>query len=64
MTLPQLWAALAVALPVVAALAAANFIRDFGYQIRVGDIFLRTGTIIRHNPFTFTARGVPWRRWV
>ena len=60
MTLPQLWASLSVALPVVAALAAANRVRDFGYQIRVGEIFLRTGTIVRHNPFTFTARGVPW----
>jgi hypothetical protein len=60
MTLPQLWAALSVALPIVAALAAANLTRDFGYQIRVGEIFLRTGTIVRHDPFTFTARGLPW----
>jgi hypothetical protein len=59
-SLSQLWAALAVLLPVVASLGATNLVRDFGYQIRAGDMMLQTHRLIRTDPFTFTAGGLPW----
>jgi hypothetical protein len=60
LSLPQLWAALAVVIPVVAALGGANLVRDFGYQIRAGNIMLDGHRFIRSEPFTFTAGGMPW----
>jgi hypothetical protein len=59
-TLPQLWGFLAVALPVTASLGGANLVRDFGYQIRAGEIMLDSLSVLRTELFTFTAQGQPW----
>jgi hypothetical protein len=60
LSLPQVWAILAVLLPIVASLGATNFVRDFGYQIRAGNMMLDGHRFIRTEPFTFTAGGSPW----
>jgi hypothetical protein len=59
-TIGQLWAFAAVALPVVAALRATLPANDLAYQIRAGEIMVRTHHVIRVDPFTFTAFGRPW----
>jgi hypothetical protein len=59
-TLAQLWAFLAVALPVTASLGGANLVRDFGYQIRAGEIMLRSLEVLRTEVFSFTSQGDPW----
>ncbi len=59
-SLPGLWAFVAVALPVVTALEARISTIDLAYQIRAGEIILRTRHLVRVDPFTFTAAGRPW----
>jgi hypothetical protein len=59
-TLPRLWAFVAVFLPVVTALAASLSTIDLAYQVRLGDLMLDTGKLIRLDNFTFTAAGAPW----
>jgi len=60
LTLPQLWGFLAVSLPVMAALLAPILTDDSAYIVRSGEIMLETGTVLRTDPFTFTAGGTPW----
>ena len=60
LTLPGLWAFVAVFLPVIAALRATLSSIDLAYQIRAGDLMLRTHHLIRTDTFTFTAHGRPW----
>ena len=60
MTLTRLWAALAVVLPVVAALAATLSSVDLAYHLRAGDQILSGGGIPRVDTFTFTAAGREW----
>ncbi len=60
LTLPELWAFLAVALPVVAALLAPLSTVDLAYQVRAGQLMVDQGAILRADPFTFTAAGLPW----
>ena len=60
MTLTRLWAALAVVLPVVAALAATLSAVDLAYHLRAGDQILSGGGIPRVDTFTFTAAGREW----
>lgn len=66
MTLARLWAALAVLLPVVAALAATLSAVDLAYHLRAGDQILSGGGIPRVDTFTFTAAGRAWvdQQWV
>ena len=59
-TLSGLWAFSAVALPVIAALRATIVTNDLAYQIRAGDLMLRTHHLLRTDTFTFTALGRPW----
>jgi hypothetical protein len=59
-TLPQLWAFVAVALPIVAALRANIVTNDLAYQIRAGDLMLSSHHLPRVDTFTFTAVGRPW----
>lgn len=60
LTMPQLWAFLAVALPVVAALGASLSTIDLAYNVRAGQIMLDTGSVLRTDPFSFTSAGLPW----
>jgi hypothetical protein len=58
--LPTVWAAVAVFLPVVASLESSLSSIDLAYQIRAGDLMLRTHHLLRTDTFTFTAFGHPW----
>jgi len=60
LTLPRLWAFIAVALPVVAALVAARSTVDLAYAVRAGQLMLDGGAPLRADPFTFAAGGRPW----
>jgi hypothetical protein len=59
-TLTRLWAFLAVALPVLAALIANLSAVDLAYQLRAGDQILSGGGIPTADTWTFTAAGAPW----
>jgi hypothetical protein len=59
-SLPRLWAFVAVFLPVIAALAASLSTIDLAYQLRLGEVMLDTGELVRTDTFTFTALGAPW----
>jgi len=59
LSLPQLWVVVAVLLPMMALQGALGTI-DLAYHIRVGDVMFHTHSLLRHDPFTFTAGGAPW----
>src|SRR5215831_16203505 len=59
-TLAQLWAFLAVGLPVLGAMIAGLSSVDLAYHLRAGELFLDTGRIPTTDTFTFTAFGDPW----
>ena len=58
-SLPQLWAFMAVVLPMVALHGALGTI-DLAYQIRTGDIMLQTHALVHRDMYTFTVTGAPW----
>lgn len=60
MSLRHLWAFLAVALPVLAALLAALPATDLTYHLRAGEEILITGRIPTVDSWTFTVAGEPW----
>ena len=60
LTLPELWASLAVLLPVLGALLASISTVDLAYHVRAGAIILDTRTLPSPDTFTFTAAGSPW----
>jgi hypothetical protein len=60
-SLPRLWAFLAVGLPVLGALLANLQTVDLAYHLRAGGMILDTGTIPRTDTFTFTAAGSAWQ---
>ncbi len=60
MTLPRLWAFLAIALPTLAAVIAGMSSVDLTYQLRAGAQIVSTGTIPSVDTWTYTAAGQPW----
>jgi hypothetical protein len=60
-SLPRLWAFLAVALPVLAAIIAGLPTVDLAYHLRAGGMILDTRSIPSTDTFTFTAAGLPWQ---
>jgi hypothetical protein len=56
----HLWAFLAVALPVLAALVAALPATDLTYHLRAGEEILTAGRIPTTDSWTFTIAGEPW----
>jgi hypothetical protein len=56
----RLWTVLAVALPILAALAADLPSVDLAYHLRVGEGILASGSIPRADTLTFTMDGQPW----
>jgi hypothetical protein len=60
LSLPALWAFVAVFLPVVVALRAGLSTIDLAYQLRAGNFILHTHHLVRTDTYTFTAFGRPW----
>lgn len=60
MSLPRLWAFLAVALPTLGALIAGLSSVDLAYHLRAGAQILDTRAIPTVDSWTFTAAGQPW----
>ena len=60
MTLTRLWAFLAIALPVLAAMLASLSSVDLTYQLRAGGEILDLRAIPTVDSWTFTALGLPW----
>jgi hypothetical protein len=60
MSLPRLWAALAVLLPVLGAFIANLSSVDLAYHLRAGAEILDGRGIPTHDTYTFTAAGQPW----
>ncbi|MBA2382930.1 MAG: hypothetical protein H0V73_12535, partial [Chloroflexi bacterium] len=60
MTLPSLWATLAIALPVLGTLIAGLSAVDLAYHLRAGADILGTGRIPTLDTWTFTAAGSSW----
>ncbi len=60
LTLPELWACLAVLLPVLGALIASISTVDLAYHLRAGAIVLDSRSLPSPDTFTFTAAGLPW----
>lgn len=54
------WALLASALPAAAALLTQMRAIDLAYHVRVGEMILASGALVRTDPFTFTSAGDPW----
>jgi hypothetical protein len=47
-------------LPAAAALLTRMRAIDLAYHVRVGELALRSGQVVRTDPFTFTHGGLPW----
>jgi hypothetical protein len=60
LSLPELWAVLAVLLPILGALLATISTVDLAYHLRAGAIVLDQRTLPSPDTFTFTAGGLPW----
>jgi hypothetical protein len=59
MTLPQVWAAISCALPMMVVLGSLGAI-DLAYHLRAGDLMIRTHSFLRSDPLSFTAGGGSW----
>jgi hypothetical protein len=60
MTTPRLWAWLAVALPVLAAIVAPMSTVDLAYHLRAGDEMLDARALPTVDTWTFTVAGARW----
>jgi hypothetical protein len=60
LTFPRLWVALAILLPVLAALLATLSTVDLAYQVQSGQLMLDQHAILRNDPFAFTTGGAAW----
>jgi hypothetical protein len=60
LSLDQVWAIMAVLLPLMVVGGGLAAI-DLAYHIRAGDLMLERHEILRSDPFSFTAAGLPWR---
>jgi len=56
----RLWLALAILLPALAATIAPMSTVDLAHQVRAGELMLESLSVLRVDPFTFTAMGEPW----
>src|SRR5439155_10147604 len=65
MSLEQVWACMAAILPAIVAVVLIGTI-DLAYQVRAGDIMLRTDSLIRINSLSFAGPGRPWldQQWL
>jgi hypothetical protein len=58
--MPELWACLAVLLPVLGSLLASISTVDLAYHLRAGAVALDSGSLPSPDAFTFTAGGLAW----
>lgn len=60
------WATLAVALAAIASLAASVRTVDLAYQVRIGDLILSTGELVRTEVLSFVDPGHAWlnQQWL
>jgi hypothetical protein len=58
--LAHVWIVIVVATPLIAVFMSHNPAADLAYQIRAGDIMLRTHSLLRTDIFTFTVPGKEW----
>ena len=56
----HVWIVIVVATPLIAAFMSQMPAADLAYQIRAGDIMLRTHSVLRTDVFTFTVPGTQW----
>ena len=56
----HVWFVVAIAVPMIDALLTKMPAADLAYQIRAGDIMLRTHSLLRTDVFTFTVPGAQW----
>jgi hypothetical protein len=59
LTLPQVWALVAVVIPMFVVAGALNAV-DLAYQVRAGDLMLSSRSLLRVDVFSFTAAGRSW----
>jgi hypothetical protein len=59
-TLPEVWAICAVALPVLGAVAASLGMTDLGYQLRAGQSMLSSGHLLHTDSMSFVSAGHHW----
>jgi hypothetical protein len=60
MTIDRVWMLLPLLLPVLMSLTSRMVAIDLAYQVRAGDLLLRTAHIPSVDSFTFTISGKPW----
>ena len=65
-SLSQVWAAVAVLVPVLVVSSTPLIAIDLTYQVRAGELMLTGGHLLRTDPFTATAAGVAWtnQQWL
>ena len=56
----HVWFVIALAVPMIDALLTKMPAADLAYQVRAGDIMLRTHSLLRTDVFTFTVPGAQW----
>jgi len=56
----HVWFVIALAVPMMDALLTKMPAADLAYQVRAGDIMLRTHSLLRTDVFTFTVPGAQW----
>ncbi len=64
--LSQVWAAVAVLIPVLVMSGTPLFAIDLAYHLRAGDIMFDTHTVLRTDVFSAAAYGRPWlnQQWL
>jgi len=64
--LSQVWAAVAVLIPVLVISGTPLFAIDLAYHLRAGDIMFDTHTVLRTDVFSAAAYGRPWlnQQWL
>jgi hypothetical protein len=60
LTLSQLWSVVAVSLPAISMLLPKLSAIDLAYQVRAGTLMFHSHRLLRTDPFSFTAGGMPW----
>ncbi|MEQ1693290.1 MAG: hypothetical protein ABMA00_18505, partial [Gemmatimonas sp.] len=65
-SLSEVWAIVAIALPLLLTMAARMGSVDLTYHLRAGAMMLDSGALLRSDTFTFTAVGAPWidQQWL
>jgi hypothetical protein len=60
LTIDRVWASLPFFIPAIVCLASGLVAIDLAYQVRAGDVMLRTHALLDVDTFTFTVPGTSW----